>query len=138
MGIQGVYNPSFLENYVAFGDDVAGIVANYKFTPVVGLTAWWIRPYADNYAYNGTTNPDRNFDEVDAFGLALPLTFDGVKLTPWGMYASRPRRRTEYRRQGSPPHHLRPAAFPGHGPWLTLHAEPRYCRSPLIRNWGWV
>jgi len=27
-------------------------------------------------------------DNLDAFGLVLPLTFDGVKVTPWAMYAA--------------------------------------------------
>ncbi len=92
MGIQGLALP----NTVAGGSavletDVAAVVASYKFNENVGLTAFWARPFNDNFDGNDTrynTNAnDRNYlDNMDLFGLMAPLTFDGINLTPWVMY----------------------------------------------------
>ena len=90
MGIQGMALPSFTTGSQVFNDDVAGITASYKFNENVALTAMWARPMNDNYAgrnAHGVNNYQQNFlDNVDLFALALPLTFDGVKVTPWAMY----------------------------------------------------
>lgn len=89
MGLQGMSIPSFtMKKSQVFEDDVAGITLSYQFTDNVGVTAFWARPYNDNYGgwkdNNGSHN--QNFmDNVDAFGLTVPLTFDGIKVTPWGM-----------------------------------------------------
>ena len=94
MGLQLVANPSFVQDsfQVFGGDRMAGITTSYQFTPNVGAVAWWVRPYAENgVAYGSTAGgviKDRRFNDIDAFGLAVPLSFDGVKVTPWGMYAS--------------------------------------------------
>ena len=65
-------------------DDVAAITASYQFNENVALTAMWARPYNDNYS----SRADRvNYhDNMDLFALMVPLTFDGVKVTPWAMY----------------------------------------------------
>jgi hypothetical protein len=88
MGLQAMALPSFVTRGDAsiFNDDVAGIVANYKFNDNVSLTALWARPFNDNYTTGG--NRSNYMDNVDAFALVLPLTFDGVKATPWAMYAA--------------------------------------------------
>ena len=97
MGLQGMNIPSFTMNKSqVFEDDVAGITLSYQFTENVGVTAFWARPYNDNYSNNGYQsawgNEDdykSNFlDNVDVFGLLVPLTFDGFKVTPWGMIAA--------------------------------------------------
>ncbi|MDR1660556.1 MAG: outer membrane homotrimeric porin [Desulfovibrio sp.] len=92
MGLQAMALPSFVTNGDAsvFNDDVAGIVANYKFNDNVSLTALWARPFNDNYTtnYGGRTAYANYMDNVDAFALVLPLTFDGVKATPWALYAA--------------------------------------------------
>ena len=92
MGLQGFGLPSFTTNSNAvFDDDVAGVVASYKFNDNVGLTAFWLRPFNDNSdtaTVNGSTRYQNYMDNLDAFGLVLPLTFDGVKVTPWAMYAA--------------------------------------------------
>lgn len=96
MGLQGMSIPSFTMNKSqVFEDDVAGITLSYQFTDNVGATVFWARPYNDNYAAVGNARPnsdwnDKNnfLDNVDAFGLLIPLTFDGVKVTPWGMIAA--------------------------------------------------
>ena len=93
MGLQGMAIPSFtMKKSQVFEDDVAGITLSYQFTDNVGVTAFWARPYNDNFSANGYTGRENyhdNFmDNVDAFGLTIPLTFDGFKVTPWGMIAA--------------------------------------------------
>ncbi|MBQ9405952.1 MAG: outer membrane homotrimeric porin, partial [Desulfovibrio sp.] len=76
-----------------FNDDVAGVTLSYQFTENVGATFFWARPWNDNFAgyedRNGNqTDRRQNYvDNVDAFGLLVPFTFDGVKVTPWVMYS---------------------------------------------------
>ena len=92
MGIQGLALPSFTTNASQiFDDDVAAVSLNYQFNENVGLTAFWARPYNDNYGYksSGTKKPWENYmDNMDMFAVLLPLSFDGVKVTPWVMYAA--------------------------------------------------
>jgi len=92
MGIQGLQAPSFaLKRAQSFGDDVAGVALSYQFNEYVGATAFWARPYNDNYkGYKKGDNSSYQanyMDNIDLGGLFLPLTFDGVKITPWGMIA---------------------------------------------------
>ena len=88
VGLQEIVLPGMEESSQIFNDDVAGIVMNYAFTDNVSATVWWARPFADN-ADSSTRNPgNRMYDDMDMFGVAVPLTFDGVSVTPWGMYAS--------------------------------------------------
>ena len=84
MGIQGIQLPNVAGGSAVFDDDVVGVVASYQFNENVGLTTFWARPYNDNY----NTRADRtNYqDNMDLFALMVPLTFDGVKVTPWAMY----------------------------------------------------
>ena len=92
MGIQGIALPSFTTNASQImDDDVAAISLNYQFNENVGLTAFWARPYNDNsgYKWNGDKEGYQNYmDNMDMFAVLLPLTFDGVKVTPWVMYAA--------------------------------------------------
>ena len=95
MGIQGIALPAFTtQASQILDDDVAAIVLSNKFNDNVTLTAFWARPYNDNFGggdgyvkdgkwYNsGATN---YMDNVDLFSLLLPMSFDGVKVTPWAM-----------------------------------------------------
>ena len=94
MGIQGIALPSFTTNASQImDDDVAAISLNYQFNENVGLTAFWARPYNDNAGYKSsdagsTKGWDNYMDNMDMFAVLLPLTFDGVKVTPWVMYAA--------------------------------------------------
>ena len=94
MGLQGMSIPSFtMKKSQVFEDDVAGITLSYQFTDNVAATVFWARPYNDNFtaydARKGEADNKTNFmDNVDAFGLLIPLTFDGIKVTPWGMIAA--------------------------------------------------
>lgn len=92
MGIQGLALPAFTTNASQIlDDDVAAVSLNYQFNENVGLTAFWARPYNDNngYKWNGKDDGYQNYmDNMDMFAVLLPLTFDGVKVTPWVMYAA--------------------------------------------------
>ena len=92
MGIQNITTPAYASGNSVLNDDVAGIVASYQINEMAGVTAFWARPYNDNFTgFNdakGHSNWRANYmDNMDAVGLLVPLTFDGVKVTPWGMYA---------------------------------------------------
>ena len=84
MGIQRLDTPSFTFGVNVFHEDVAAVVLNYKFNDNVSLTAFWARPYNDNFAGDGRDQA-ASLDNVDSFGVVLPLTFDGFKVTPWGL-----------------------------------------------------
>ena len=92
MGIQGLALPAFTTNASQiFDDDVAAVTLNYQFNENVGLTAFWARPYNDNNGYRSSdagTKWDNYMDNMDMFAVLLPLSFDGVKVTPWVMYAA--------------------------------------------------
>ena len=93
MGIQGLALPSFTTNASQiFDDDVAAVSLNYQFNENVGLTAFWARPYNDNNGYKSSDTSKGQWtnymDNMDMFAVLLPLSFDGVKVTPWVMYAA--------------------------------------------------
>lgn len=93
MGIQGVELPNAAGGSTIMNDEVAGITASYKFNDTVSLTALWMRPYNDNYTgqYDGgvrSNSPSNFLDNMDLVSLILPLTFDGIKVTPWLMYGA--------------------------------------------------
>ena len=90
MGLQAIALPNVAGGSAIMDGDAAAVVANYRFNDNVGLTALWMRPLNDNYAgrqHGSTENYRQNYlDNMDLFALMLPLTFDGVELTPWVMY----------------------------------------------------
>lgn len=88
MGIQGMALPSFTTESNVFNDDVAGVTASYQFNENVGVTALWARPYNDNYVNAANTSRNNFMDNMDVFALLVPMTFDGVKVTPWAMYSA--------------------------------------------------
>lgn len=84
MGLQGVKLPGFALDNPVFHDDVAGITASWTFNPAVSLSAVWMRPLNDNWT--GEARAAANYlDNFDLFALTLPVTTDGLKITPWGM-----------------------------------------------------
>ena len=56
----------------------------------MGASLFWLRAENDNNEYyhgdKVTGNPSSN--AMDFVGLTVPLTFDGVKVTPWAMYGA--------------------------------------------------
>lgn len=92
MGIQGLSFPSYTTSSQIFCDDVAAVTLSYEFNDNVSITGFWARPFNDNYsgvmgsASNGT---QANYlDNMDMFSVVLPLTFEGIKVTPWLMVAA--------------------------------------------------
>lgn len=62
--------------------DAPGITLSNQFTENVGMSFFWMRAANDN-------DPDRTIqnshNEMDMLGLLLPMTFEGVKVTPWAI-----------------------------------------------------
>ncbi|MGN0009406.1 MAG: outer membrane homotrimeric porin [Desulfovibrionaceae bacterium] len=95
MGLQGIKLPNFANGASQIlDDDMAGITASYAFNENVAVTAFWARLYNDNGQAQpnddgGYTWYDANEnDNADMFALLVPMTFDGVKVTPWVAYAT--------------------------------------------------
>jgi hypothetical protein len=100
MGIQPVALPSTRIGTPVLNTDIAGVVISSP-TPLdwLSVTAFWLRPYdayaSDRYANGGTApnitygGSDR-FDETDAFGFILPLSFRniGLEVKPWFVFAN--------------------------------------------------
>ncbi len=85
MGIQGLALPGGVAGSPVMDDDVAAITMSYAFNDMVAATAFWARPYDASATDDaGSTS----FDEMDVFGLIVPVTLDGMKITPWGAYSS--------------------------------------------------
>ena len=90
MGIQNLSLPSVAgDGNVLDNTDTAAIVASYQFNENVGATLMWARPYNDNFGGNRTGRTAGALDNLDLFMLSVPLTFDGVEVTPWIMYGIR-------------------------------------------------
>lgn len=96
MGIQNVSMPQKAGGGAVLDNmDVAGIVASYAINDNVSLTAMWLRPFNDNYpggtgADGRSVGSEQNlYDNMDLFGLAVPLRFDGVTVAPWALYGIR-------------------------------------------------
>lgn len=91
MGIQNIATPSMASGNSVLNDQVAAVVVNAAINEKIGITGFWARPYNDNYPgwnKDGIRDYRANYlDNIDAFGLMIPVTADGVSVTPWGMYA---------------------------------------------------
>ena len=69
-----------------FGDNMTALVVKSPLMDkTVGLMAGFGRLIDTNRTYDTTTT--QVSDELDAYFLALPVTLDGVKMTPWGAAA---------------------------------------------------
>ena len=93
MGVQPMRLPGFVTDWSAvYGHISAGITVN---TPVyqngdfsVEATGFWGRPYNDNSQNTQDGRLDKNYlDNLDVFALVLPVQAEGLKVSPWGMYA---------------------------------------------------
>ncbi len=84
MGLQSIRLPGFALDSPVFDDDAAAIVASYAVNENVSITAFWMRPFNDNF--NGTDEYVENFmDNFDLGGVLVPMTFKNLKMTPWLM-----------------------------------------------------
>ena len=90
MGLQNFSLPGFISNSPILGGgaaDGAGITLSGQFTENVGASLFWLRAENDNNETYGVNNhPSSN--AMDFVGLTVPMTFDGVKVTPWAMYGA--------------------------------------------------
>lgn len=87
MGLQSVALPSVIGSQIQ-DDDAAAITASYRFNENVALSGFWARISNDNFADadHASKNNANYLDNVDLFALTMPLTFDGVRVTPWLAY----------------------------------------------------
>lgn len=81
VGLQPFGVPTFAVPMAVLDTDGAGITVSGQFTENVGAALFWLRPY------NEYDSADKIHDAMDVVGLTVPLTFDGVKVTPFGMYS---------------------------------------------------
>ena len=91
MGLQPIILPSFVIGTQVLNHDAAALSLAYSFNEVVSTNLFWARLENDNYdtaGISGSTDHKFKSDAFDVFGLTVPLTFDGVKVTPWGAYAA--------------------------------------------------
>lgn len=85
MGLQPFGIPTFAVPMSVLETDGAGITVSGQFTDNVGAALFWLRPYND-YG-NRMVDGANQHDAMDVVGLTVPLTFDGVKVTPFAMYS---------------------------------------------------
>ena len=93
MGLQNFSLPGFITNNPVLGGgsaDGAGITVSGQFTENVGASLFWLRAENDN---NEVVTEPGDYSHapsnaMDFVGLTVPLTFDGVKVTPWAMYGA--------------------------------------------------
>ena len=90
MGLQNFSLPGFISNNPILGGgsaDGAGITISGQFTENVGASLFWLRAENDNFDDDGYLRENKfASDAMDFIGLTVPMTFDGVKVTPWAMY----------------------------------------------------
>ena len=130
MGLQLVALPSYTFESMVFIDDVAAVTLNYAFNENVSLTGFWMRPYNDNYTRNVALDhnePNNFLDNMDIFGLTLPMRFEGFRITPWAMMAG----------IGPNVMALYPAADPATGV-PRLATNPAVINSQAGQTWGQV
>lgn len=83
----------YLEPPTNFGapvwnDDVAGVSASYAFNDMVSATLFYARLSDRTVGGNDGVGVENLNDEIDAFGLILPIAGDGFNFTPWVIYAA--------------------------------------------------
>ena len=85
MGLQRIHLPDYSsEASQVFDGDVTGVSVNVPINDNFGLTAFWARPFNDNFG--GAEERSANYlDNVDLFALTVPMTFEGARITPWAM-----------------------------------------------------
>lgn len=89
MGVQAFRSPYFaLDGPTVLTGDGAGVTLSYRINDNVDVTAFWMRPYNDNYIASGADDDSGFMDNMDIGGLILPLHFDGWAVTPWGIYGA--------------------------------------------------
>lgn len=88
MGIQNLILPGFSFENNVFIDDVAAIVATYRFSDAASATLFWARPYNDNFEGTAGRGTSGFMDNMDFAGLMVPISLPDVKITPWAAVAA--------------------------------------------------
>jgi hypothetical protein len=78
-------NAFFTDSVVFGGDRAAALVVNAPINENFSVVAAYSRMLDRNRTFDTTTT--QVADELDAYVLALPITFEGFKATPWGTIA---------------------------------------------------
>ena len=87
MGLQSLALPAFFEGGSPIYDGIGtGITASYKVNDTLGLTGFWIRAENDN-SLAEFGDPAGYRDNWDIFGLTLPVTGEGFRMTPWAAWS---------------------------------------------------
>ncbi len=79
MDIQSIDTPSAAGGSAILSDDVAALIASYKFNDNVSLTLGWLRMLNDNFVGGDSPKPEYNqgyenyLDNMDAFLLSVPI-----------------------------------------------------------------
>ena len=85
MGLQRIHLPDYSsEASQVFDGDVTGVSVNVPVSDNFGVTAFWARPFNDNWG-GAEDRPANYLDNVDLFALTVPMTFEGARITPWAM-----------------------------------------------------
>ncbi|CAK7018016.1 MAG: hypothetical protein DELT_02321 [Desulfovibrio sp.] len=87
MGMQGISLPGLVAGNPVMDADVAGVTVSGQFTPEIGMTVFWARPYDDGDQASTQTNGQNFNDEMDVFGVLVPIKTNVVRATPWAMFA---------------------------------------------------
>jgi len=69
-----------------FDEEVSSLVVSAPITDNVSVLGVYARLFSGTGTY-GAASAGYHHDTMDAFALALPLKFDGFKVTPFGMFA---------------------------------------------------
>ena len=86
LGLQPFVMPGFVAGSAVLDGDGAGVTIGGELSENVGANLFWLRAENDNTRdYKNKWRDDQN-NALDLFGLTVPLSFDGAKVTPWGMY----------------------------------------------------
>jgi hypothetical protein len=88
VGLQGLAGPAAVAGSPIIGTsgtDVAAILGIYKINDMVSVAAFWARPWNTNVG----TEAVHAYDEIDMFGLLVPVTMKGIgSFTPYFMFAN--------------------------------------------------
>ena len=88
MGIQHIALPGFSNASQVLSADMPAVVATWRINDAVSLTGMWLRWWNDNYTGNAQGQGAGFMDNTDLWGLLLPITLDGLRLTPWAVYGA--------------------------------------------------
>ena len=93
MGMQPLLLPGYVTGWSAvYGQYTTGVSLSAPQIKLgdaqVGAAFFWGRPYNDNADLTKYGKNETGYlDNLDVFGLSIPVTAPGLKITPWGMYA---------------------------------------------------